>query len=126
MSTIQKPETPNQTKISPEFATRLNHLEPQQKIRVIVLLQVKDPENRTGKRRSQLERQAVIKNVQKSAQQSLANIDGIIQRFAGRSLVDHPDLLGSIPIEITAAGVNALAQSQSVKAIIEDQSIYPG
>ncbi|MHC5771067.1 MAG: hypothetical protein ACYTXI_36935 [Nostoc sp.] len=30
-----------------------------------------------------------------------------------------------ITLEITADGVNALAESEAVKAVIEDQSIYP-
>jgi hypothetical protein len=34
-------------KISPEFATRLMTLEPQQKIRIIVLLQIPETENKT-------------------------------------------------------------------------------
>ena len=42
----------------------------------------------------------------------------------GNPLSEHPDLLGSIPIEITAAGINALVKSKVVKAVIEDQAIY--
>jgi hypothetical protein len=43
----------------------------------------------------------------------------------GHSLADHPDAIGSIPIEITVAGINTLLQSPSVKAIIENQAILP-
>ncbi|KOP24518.1 hypothetical protein AMR41_20555 [Hapalosiphon sp. MRB220] len=116
----------NQNKISREFAARLTHLEPQQKVRVIVLLQVQNPENSTEKRQSRAERQAVIKALRESAEQALTNISAIIQRFDGLQLAEHPDLLGSIPVEITPAGVNALAESDLVKAVIEDQAIFPG
>lgn len=115
----------NPNKVSPEFASRLTNLEPQQKVRVIVLLQIQDAQSSTNKRQPPHERQAAIKAVQKSAEQALGNIVGIIQKFDGRSLTEHPDLLGSITLEITVAGVNALAESEAVKAVIEDQSIYP-
>ncbi|MHC5828790.1 MAG: hypothetical protein ACYT04_76035, partial [Nostoc sp.] len=76
-----------------------------------------------NKRQSPNERQAVIQAVRESAEQALGNIIGIIQNFDGRSLTEHPDLFGSISVEITVAGVNALAESEAVKAVIEDQSI---
>ena len=110
-------------KISPEFATRLMTLEPQQKIRVIVLLQIPETENKTVKRQTRAERQNTIQSVRNSANQALANITNILQNFEGKTLTEQPDLLGSIPIEITAPGVTALAQSNAVKTIIEDQPI---
>jgi hypothetical protein len=113
-------------KISPEFATRLMTLEPQQKIRVIVLLQIPETENnKTITRQTRAERQNTIQSVRNSANQALANITNILQNFEGKTLTEQPDLLGSIPIEITASGVTALAQSDAVKTIIEDQPIYP-
>ena len=113
-------------KISPEFATRLMTLEPQQKIRVIVLLQIPETENnKTLKRQTRTERKNIIQSVRNSANQALANITNILQNFEGKTLTEQPDLLGSIPIEITASGVTALAQSDAVKTIIEDQPIYP-
>lgn len=113
-------------KISPEFATRLMTLEPQQKIRVIVLLQIPETENnKTVTRQTRAERKNTIQSVRNSANQALANITNILQNFEGKTLTEQPDLLGSIPIEITASGVTALAQSDAVKTIIEDQPIYP-
>ncbi|MEJ6481437.1 hypothetical protein N0Y54_08880 [Nostoc punctiforme UO1] len=123
---MHRHDVPNPNKVSPEFASRLTNLEPQQKVRVIVLLHVQDAQSSLlNKRQSRSERQAAIKAVRESAKQALGNISGIIQNFEGRSLTEHPDLLGSIPVEITVAGVNALAESEAVKAVIEDQSIYP-
>jgi len=112
-------------KISPEFATRLMTLEPQQKIRIIVLLQIPETENKTVKRQTRAERQNTIQSVRNNTNQALANITNILQNFEGKTLTEQPDLLGSIPIEITAPGVTALAQSDAVKTIIEDQPIYP-
>lgn len=114
----------DRNKLNPEFAARLNQLAPDQKIRVIVLLQVEETANLNRNRQLWIERQAAIQSVQISAAQSLANIDCIIQHFDGRSLVDHPDLLGSLPIEINAAGVNALTKSDAVKAVMEDRSVF--
>jgi hypothetical protein len=113
------------SKISPEFATRFMTLEPQQKIRVIVLLQIPETENKTVKRQTRIERTNTIQSVRNNANQALANITTILQNFEGKTLTEQPDLLGSIPIEITAPGVTALAQSEFVKTIIEDQPIYP-
>jgi hypothetical protein len=112
-------------KISPEFATRLMTLEPKQKIRIIVLLQIPETENKTVKRQTRAERQNTIQSVRNSANQALANITTILQNFEGKILTERPDLLGSIPIKITVSGVTALAQSDAVKTIIEDQHIYP-
>jgi hypothetical protein len=114
----------DRNKLNPEFAARLNQFAPDQKIRVIVLLQVEETGSLAGNRQSRMERQAAIHSVQISAAKSLANIDGIIRHFDGRSLVDHPDLLGSLPIEITAAGIDALTKSDAVKAVLEDRSIF--
>jgi hypothetical protein len=111
-------------KISPEFATRLMTLEPKQKIRIIVLLQIPETENKTVKRQTRAERQNTIQSVRNSANQALANITTILQNFEGKILTERPDLLGSIPIEITVPGVTALAQSDAVKTIIEDQPIH--
>jgi hypothetical protein len=114
----------DRNKLNPEFAARLNQFAPDQKIRVIVLLQVGDTGSLAGKRQSRMERQAAIQSVHISAANSLAHIDGIIQHFDGRFLVEHPNLLGSLPIEINAAGINALTKSDAVKAVMEDRSVF--
>lgn len=115
----------DRNKLNPEFAARLDRLAPHQKVRVVVILQSKTAGNLYGRRQSRLERQATIQSLRESATQSLANINGIIQHFEGKLLVDAPDALGSIPIEIAAAGIDALAKSNDVKAVMEDLSIHP-
>jgi hypothetical protein len=141
----------NQPKISPEFATRLNRLEPQQKVRVMVLLQSDTSQLDTSQstdsaspnsanransaahsssthlgRQSRSERRARIQAVRNSSGQSLDSISRILQRFSGCLLATRPDALGAIPVEITVAGVKALATSEAVKAILEDQTVALG
>jgi hypothetical protein len=43
--------------------------------------------------------------------------------FIDKKLTTNPDALGSISVETTAAGIAALAASEHVKAIIEDQAV---
>ena len=121
----KKNEPRKNGKISSEFAARLDSLAPQQKIRAIVLLNAKNTGKSTRYRQSRAERQAAIKVIRKSAEQALDYIDGVIERFGGQRLAESPDALGSIPVETTAAGINALAESEKVRAILEDQAIYP-
>lgn len=123
---MQMHDAPNFKKISPEFVARLTNLEPQQKVRLIVLLQIQNVEDLSNKRQTKSERQTAIKAIQDSASDALENIQGIIEKFDGKQLREKPDLIGSIPIEIKVAGVNALTASDAVKAVMEDQSIYPG
>ncbi|MBI3988994.1 MAG: hypothetical protein HY347_05195 [candidate division NC10 bacterium] len=116
-------EDPRKDKISPAFKARLDRLGPRQKVRVIVMLRTKDAGKAPGRRRSREDRQAAIEVIRKSAEQALIDIDKILERFDGRRLATSPDALGSIPVETTAAGITALATSEHVKAILEDQPI---
>src|SRR5712692_1091702 len=115
-NTVQHP------KVSREFAARLDQLRPQQKVRAIVLLRTKDAGTAATQRRSRTNRQATIEAVRQSAEQALGEIDSILERFDGRRLADV-NALGSLPVETTARGIAALAASEHVKAILEDQPI---
>lgn len=121
---MQKQNVSNQNKISAEFATRLVRLEPEDKIRVIVLLQTPTNKTTAAERPSRAQRQTAINTVRQSSNEALKTVNEIIKHFNGRKLADQADLLGSIPIEITAAGINALAESNVVKSIIEDQDVF--
>ena len=110
-------------KISSEFACRLKNLAPQQKVSVIVFLSV-DSGRRNNSRLSRAERRVAMEGIRHSGKQALDYIRKIIQDFGGKALAD-PDVLGSVPIEITAAGVKALAASDAVKAVVEEQKIHP-
>ncbi len=116
----------NHNKISSEFANRLSHLQPQQKVRVVVMLQLGNAVKNCGNRQSPDERKAAMKAMRNSGKQALDYIRKIIQDFGGKQLAESPNVLGTIPIEISAAGVNALAESDVVKAVMEDQQINVG
>ncbi len=114
--------TAQHSKISREFAARLDRFGPQQKVRAIVLLRTKDAGTVAPQRPSRVNRQTTIEAVRQSAEQALGEIDGILERFDGKRLA-NVNALGSIPIETTVSGIVALASSEHVKAILEDQPI---
>lgn len=117
-------KTLSKNKISSEFACRLNNLAPQQKVCIIVFLKVENLDKPMS-RQSRIERKAAMEGIRNSAKQALGYIHKIIQDFGGKQLADSPDALGSIPVEISAAGVEALAESDAVKAVVEEQEIVP-
>lgn len=110
-------------KISPGFAARLKRLGPRDKVYAIVLLRTGDVAAPSGKRQNRAEREAAVEAMRASAGQALTEIDDILERFDGQRFADAPDALGSIPVETTAAGIETLASSNWVKAIVEDQPI---
>lgn len=74
-------------------------------------------------RLSQAERQAIIKKIQQATGQAIKKIDRILETFGGKRLASKADALGCLPVEISVSGIHALAESEDVKAILEDQSI---
>jgi hypothetical protein len=120
----QKKTVSEKKKISPEFAARLEHLGPREEVRAIVLVRTGGAQGPTAASQSREGRKAAAEATQRSAEQALDEIDGILARFHGERLARHPDALGSLPVETTAAGIRALASSRWVKAILEDQPIH--
>ncbi len=111
------------SKVSPEFASRLNNYNSKKKIRVIVLLNKKEEGEIRNQQNSFSKRQKFIKTTHNSDKQALKEIEHIIKMFGGRKIEKHPNLLGSMSIEIKASGIKALAASNWIKAIFEDQMI---
>jgi hypothetical protein len=117
--------TPAQTdKLSPEFAGRLRQLRSGEKVRAMVLLESPRAAG-SGRRQTAAERNAAMAAVRESGAENLLAVDAILRRFGGERLADRPNVLGAVPVEITAAGVHALAASEAVKAVLEDQAIRP-
>ncbi|ERT09261.1 putative dNA primase [Lyngbya aestuarii BL J] len=104
----------NSMKISSEFAARLSRMNSGEMIRVIVFLKT---ETQGTKKTPQ--------EVQQIAENKLDNIRPILTKYKGELIGERPNVLGSIAIKITVAGVYALAESESVKMIVEDQAIFP-
>lgn len=109
--------------ISREFITKLNRLSATQKVRAMVLLQTATNGTITP-RPSRKERKEAIEKVREASRSSLPDIDEILAHYDGKRLSEDVDALGSITIESTAEGIKALADSDLVKAILEDQSIF--
>lgn len=117
-------ESQNQlsAKISPNFRARLSRLEPTQKVHAIVLL--RSPRGEAGNRQeARANRKAILERVREAAAAALPDIDAILERFDGKRLAESADALGSILVETTPDGVEALAASDHVKTILEDQII---
>jgi hypothetical protein len=112
--------TTNQ-KIGRRFAETLGRLRPDQKIRAVILLRSHNSVEPMGRRGSSRQRQASIAAVREASEPGLREIDKILERHKGTRLASHADALGSIPVETTPAGFSALAGSDHVKAILEDQ-----
>jgi hypothetical protein len=113
-----------QSKVSPGFSARLIRSAPKQKVRALIVLSTSEPEeSSSGMRSTRKERQEAIGKIRDSGSQSIKHIDGILARFGGRILFHHPTALGTITIESTPAGIAALSESDSVRAILEDQPI---
>jgi sorbitol-specific phosphotransferase system component IIA len=120
---VTRKKRSKQEKISAGFAARLDRLGPRQKVHAILFLQT-DIDDTSSKRQRGEERAAAIEATRRSAEQALSEVDDILARFDGQRLADRPDVLGSIPVETTTAGVKALASSEWVTAILEDQQIH--
>jgi hypothetical protein len=119
-SSEQNPANP---KISPEFARRLGRLAPDAMVHAVVLLDIgRAPAEATG-RPSKAERKAIAEAVQTAAAPALVEVDRLLERAGGRRLASGPDLFGSIPVEAPAFALLALASSEHVRAILEDQPI---
>jgi len=110
-------------KISREFATRLDRLARDEKVRAVVLLRTEGAGGQAGKRQSLEEREAAVEAMRTSAERALGDVDKVLAQFDGRRLAKKPDALGSIPVETTAEGIRALASSRRVQAILEDQPL---
>ncbi|MFL6211876.1 MAG: hypothetical protein ACJ74W_23725 [Pyrinomonadaceae bacterium] len=116
-------DSDSQTKISAEFKTRLARLKPTQKVRAIVLLRAGGRPLKTTRRRNELERKRAVTSVRAHAQTVLPEIDHILAEFNSQRLARQVDALGSITVEATGKALKALAASEHVQAIIEDQPV---
>lgn len=119
-----KPQTTTlaEDKISPNFAARLRRFQEQEKVRAVVLLSIPS-QNVKGLRPSRAERQAFLVAIREAAFSFFPEIDRILEHFGGRRISPNPSVLGTVPIETTVAGIEALAACEYVKAILEDQTL---
>src|SRR5712691_6824363 len=110
-------------KFSPQFAKRLDRLKPEDTVRAVVLLCLPELVPTPDRRPSRAERQAALAAVRRSAEAGVSAVDAILDRAGGQRLSPSAGVLGSLAVETTSAGIEALAESEHVKAILEDQEI---
>ena len=108
--------------ISREFATRLDRVDAKKKIRAIVMLRAGNGAS-SSTPPSRQERKGLVRKVRKSTGTALPSIDRILKRHHGKRLSEDVGPLGNVVVEATADGLRALAASEHVKAIFEDQPI---
>lgn len=111
-------------KIGAGFTEILGRLNPSQKVRAILLLSAQSSVQSTPRRRAGRDRRASANAVREASEPGLREIDKILERHKGSRLAAKADVLGSIAVETTPAGISALADSDHVKAILEDQPIF--
>ncbi len=123
MAADEEQKTP-QTKVSREFAVRLERLKPDDKVRAIVMLDTSEGRGVLKKRPTKTARRASIKNTRQSVAKILPDIARILRQHHGRRLKSDIDVLSAVPVITTAAGIEALTASSHVRAILEDQPLY--
>jgi len=116
-----------QSKISREFSRRLDRLKPRDRVRAIVMLRAdgNGGGGAGGRRPSVADRRDTAEKISQAAEAALPEIDQILEKYDGRRMAEHPNAIGAIPVETTVGGVIALAGSDCVKTILEDQNIQP-
>ena len=111
--------------ISEPFRRRLSRLGPKERIRAVVVIRTPGRGKGTGRRQSREERQAKVAAIQSAATFALEELDRILGQHEGKRLAESPNALGCLPIEATREGVLAVAESELVEAVLEDQPISP-
>jgi hypothetical protein len=115
----------NAERISEAFLSRLSKMGPKERVRAVVLIRTPGQGKGTGRRQSREERRAKVEAIQTAAASALEELDRILGQHDGKRLAESPNALGTIPIEATAEGVRAVAESDVVEAVLEDQAISP-
>jgi hypothetical protein len=94
-------------------------------VRVLLFLET-PPLPAQASRQTPEVRQDSVRSVKQFARRALSDIDRILADHGGTRLSRSPNALGSLTVETTAAGVSALARSQWVKSMVEDQPVERG
>lgn len=106
-------------KLSPELRRRLSQLDPNRLVHAIVLLRT-DVTPGPGRRG---DRQAILEQVHAAATEMMRQLAPMLAACGGRWLAERPDALGSLPVEITPGGLMELAESEHIRAVLEDQPV---
>ena len=112
------------TRISREFAQRLDGYEGGATVRVAIVLDAPALPRVTGRAKPRDRRQQIVRETRAAANTAIDEIDEVIEEYGGRRLAESADALGSIAVETTALGIRALANIKNIKAILEDQPVF--
>lgn len=113
-------------KISPEFEQRLAAREPGSTVQAVLLIAAPLVGETSSSRLERVARRGEMREaIRAAAAAALPEIDRVLARFGGRRLADGVDVLGSLPVETTPAGIRALADASGVRAILENQAVWP-
>jgi len=110
-------------KLSPQFASRISNLGRREKIRAIILVKADGEAIHEPSGQIRTRSRGAVNAVNGAFSKALSEVDGILKRHSGQRISASPNALGSIVVETTPAGVLALADSEHVRAIFEDQRI---
>jgi hypothetical protein len=110
-------------KISAGLQARLDHMPRDGFVRAVVVLNTGGAADRRARRQSPEEREEAVARTKAAASALLPQIDSVLRETGGKRLSDAPDALGTIVVEALAAAIRRLAESSSVRAILEDQPL---
>jgi hypothetical protein len=111
------------SKIDKAFAARLQKLNPDQMIRAVVLLNLSHDKNEPLGSTKGGQRSSAAEAVTRQARESLSSVDLVLREHGGHRLSENPNLLGAIAVEATRDSIHALASSDDVRAVLEDQPL---
>lgn len=110
-------------KISNELKSRLEALNPKSRVQALVILATDLQTPARSRRLSCEERQVIADTIRQTSSEALDTIDQILVGHHGKRLAAGTSSLGTVPVETTVEGIRALAESDRVQAILEDQKI---
>jgi hypothetical protein len=108
-------------RIGPELDRRLRASGPDDRLRVVLL--VAAPAGAVARRRHR--RADTGARIQAAARDLLPAVDSLLTAHGGERLSAEATVLGTLAVETTPAGVQALARLPAVEAVLGDQELVP-
>jgi hypothetical protein len=108
-------------RIGPELDRRLRASGPDDRLRVVLL--VAAPAGAVARRRHR--RAETGARIQAAAHDLLPAVDSLLIAHGGARLSAEATVLGTLAVETTPAGVQALARLPAVEAVLGDQELVP-
>ena len=110
------------SKLSEEFAARLDSTPAHEKLYAVVLLDPRHERTRSH-RHSSRQRRATVGALRKACRHVLVDLDEILENCGGRRIDNEVSALGTVAVEATPAGIKKLARLKDVKTVLGDQNV---